>query len=157
MSTLLVAVVLLALAAIFFVILKKRASPDASDAPWPYYPKKPLTQPEQVLYHRLVAAMPECIVLAQMQLSQVLGVKKGFNFREWNNRINRMSLDFVVCLKDSTIVAVIELDDRTHEKASRIEADAKKGKALSSASVALIRWQVGALPDEAAIRQALAK
>jgi very-short-patch-repair endonuclease len=87
----------------------------------------------------------------------VLGVKKGFSFREWNNRINRMSLDFVVCLKDSTIAAVIELDDKTHEKASRIEADAKKDRALSSAGVALIRWQVGALPDEAAIRQALAK
>jgi hypothetical protein len=156
-STLLVVVILLALAAIFFVILKKRASPDASDVQWPYYAKKPLTQPEQVLYHRLVAAMPECIVLAQVQLSQVLGVKKGFSFREWNNRINRMSLDFVVCLKDSTIAAVIELDDKTHEKASRIEVDAKKDRALSSAGVALIRWQVGALPDEAAIRQALAK
>jgi len=37
------------------------------------------------------------MVLAQVQLSRVLGVKKGFNPREWNNRINRMSYDFVVC------------------------------------------------------------
>lgn len=98
--------------------------------------------------------MPECIVLAQVQLSQVLGVEKGFNFREWNNR---MSLDFVMCLKDSTVVAAVELDDKTHEKPSRIEADAKKKKALSAAGVALVRWQVGALPDENAIRLALAK
>jgi hypothetical protein len=154
---LVVTLVLLAVVAVVFVMLKRRASSGSGDAPWPFYAKKPLTQPEQVLYHRLVAAMPECIVLAQVQLSRILGVKKGFNFNEWNNRINRMSVDFVVCLKDSTIVAAVELDDKTHEKASRVEADAKKGKALTAAGVALVRWQVSALPDENAIRQAFAK
>ncbi len=157
MKTLVVTLVLLAVVAAVFVMLKRRGSSVSGDAPWPFYAKKPLTQPEQVLYHRLVAAMPECIVLAQVQLSRVLGVKKGFSFNEWNNRINRMSLDFVVCLKDSTIVAAVELDDKTHEKASRVEADAKKEKALSAAGVALVRWQVSALPDENAIRQAFAK
>jgi hypothetical protein len=154
---LVVTIVLLAVVVAVFVMLKRRASSGSGDAPWPFYAKKPLTQPEQVLYHRLVAAMPECIVLAQVQLSRILGVKKGFNFNEWNNRINRMSVDFVVCLKDSTIVAAVELDDKTHEKASRVEADAKKEKALSAAGVALVRWQVSALPDENAIRQAFAK
>jgi very-short-patch-repair endonuclease len=150
-------VALLILALVVLVILKKRGSLGAGETEWPLYAKKPLTQPEQVLYHRLVTAMPECIILAQVQLSRVLGVKKGFNFNEWNNRINRMSLDFLVCLKDSTIVAAIELDDKTHGKASRIEADAKKEKALSAAGIALVRWNVSALPDEAAIRQVFAK
>lgn len=66
------------------------------DRPWPFYAKKPLSQPEQVLYHRLIDALPECMFLAQVQLSRVLGVKKGFRFNEWNNRINRLSLDFLV-------------------------------------------------------------
>lgn len=149
--------VVLAALAVIYIVLKRRTSAGASDVPWPFYAKKPLSQPEQVLYHRLVAAMPECIVLAQVQLSRVLGVKKGFNFHEWNNRINRMSIDFLVCLKDSTVVAAVELDDKTHEKASRVEADGKKEKALSAAGVALVRWNVSALPDEAAIRQALDK
>lgn len=157
MKVLVLALVVLAVLAAAFVVLKRRASSGTGDAPWPFYAKKPLSQPEQVLYHRLVAAMPECIVLAQVQLSQVLGVKKGFNFHEWNNRINRMSLDFLVCLKDSTIVAAVELDDKTHERASRVEADAKKEKALSAAGVALVRWNVSALPDENAIRVAFAK
>lgn len=145
------------LVVVVFAILKKRASSGTGDTQWPFYAKKPLTQPEQILYHRLVAAMPECIVLAQVQLSRVLGVKKGFSFNEWNNRINRMSLDFLVCLKDLTVVAAVELDDKTHEKSSRVEADAKKGKALSAAGIALVRWNVNALPDEATIRQAFAK
>lgn len=157
MKMLLVVIVLIALVAIILVIIERRGASDASNVPWPFYAKKPLTQSEQILYHRLVAAMPQYIVLAQVQLSQVLGVQKGFNFREWNNRINRMSLDFIVCLKDSTIIAAVELDDKTHEKASRIEADAKKGKALSAAGIELIRWHVSALPDEPAIRQAFTK
>ena len=157
MKTLFVAIALVVLLAIVFAFLKRREESGASDAPWPFYAKKPLTQPEQILYHRLVTAMPECIVLAQVQLSRVLGVKKGFSFNQWNNRINRMSLDFCVCLKDSTVVAAVELDDKTHEKGSRIEADAKKEKALSAAGIALVRWNVNALPDETTIRHAFAK
>jgi len=138
-------------AVIAFLSFKNKKT-TTSDKPWPYYAKKPLTQPEQVLYHRLVSAMPECNILAQVQLSQVLGVKKGFKFNEWNNKINRMSLDYLVCLKDSTIVAAIELDEKSHEKQSRIEADKKKDKALSDAGITIIRWNVRDLPDEEKIR-----
>lgn len=156
MAKAIIALILLAVAAMVIAALKKRGG--AGDGgEWPFYAKKPLTQPEQVLYHRLVGALPECIVLAQVQLSRVLGVKQGFNFHEWNNRINRMSLDFVVCLKDSTIVAAIELDDKSHERAERKAADDKKEKALAAAGIPLVRWQVNALPDEAAIRLAFEK
>jgi very-short-patch-repair endonuclease len=157
MKTLLIALALLAVIAIIFAKLKQRSGIGDNEVAWPFYAKKPLTQPEQVLYHRLVSALPEHIVLAQVQLSRILGVKQGNNFHEWNNRINRMSLDFVVCGKDSSIIAAIELDDKSHEKESRKEADDKKNKALSSAGVKLVRWQVNALPDDAAIRLALAK
>jgi hypothetical protein len=147
------------LAVLAFLALKKKLSASAmvrGDDPWPFYAKKPLTQPEQILYHRLVVALPEYMILAQVQLSRVLGVKKGAGFHEWNNRINRLSLDFVACLKDSTVIAAIELDDSTHNKSDRAEADAKKAKALAAAGVKLVRWQVNALPDAGAIRQALA-
>ncbi len=153
MDRLAVSVAVLAVVVVAFFLLKRLAS-RGDDTPWPFYAKKPLSQPEQVLYHRLVAALPECIVLAQVQLSQVLGVKKGFNYYQWHNRINRMSLDFLVCLKDSTVVAAVELDDKTHQRTRRIEADAKKEKALSAAGVVLVRWNVSALPNEDAIRRA---
>ncbi|HTR00501.1 MAG TPA: DUF2726 domain-containing protein [Candidatus Acidoferrum sp.] len=148
----LITAILVALAFALAVVFK-RFTAGNGNIPWPFYAKKPLSQPEQVLYHRLVTALPECIVLAQVQLSRVLGVKKGFNFHEWNNRINRMSLDFLVCLKDSTIVAAIELDDKTHEKSERITADNKKEKALTAAGIKLIRWNTNEMPDENAIRQ----
>lgn len=142
------------LTATILAFIKKRKPAAESNETWPFYAKKPLSEPEQILYHRLVAALPQFMVLAQVQLSQILGVKNGVNSLKWNNRINRMSIDFIVCLKDSSIIAAVELDDTTHEKASRIEADAKKEKALSAAGIELIRWHVSELPDEKAIRQA---
>jgi len=114
---------------------------------WPFYPRKPLSQPEQVLYFRLLAALPEHIVLAQVQLSRILGVKKGNNHQSWLNRINRMSADFVVCSKDASVMAVIELDDSTHQRADRQVADDKKDKALTDAGIPIIRWAVSNMPD----------
>jgi hypothetical protein len=152
-----IALAVLAAVSAIVILARRRAESEQSDGPWPYYAKRVLSEPEQVLFHRLVAAMPECIVLSQVQASRVLGVKSGVNFSGWNNRINRLSLDFLVCLKDSTVVAAIELDDKSHEKPARLEADARKGKALASAGIPLVRWNVSALPTEAEIRNALAR
>jgi hypothetical protein len=124
----------------------------SADESWPFYARKLLSQPEQVLYHRLVNALPECFVLAQVQLSRLLDVKKGVNAAGWKNRISQKSVDFVVCRKDSTVVAVVELDDSTHNRVSRQRADATKDKALISAGVSIVRWNVKSLPEEAEIR-----
>lgn len=123
--------------------------------PWPFNVKRLLTQPEQVLYHRLVKSLPNHVVLAQVQMSRVLGVKRGFRFHEWNNRINRMTYDFVICDKAATVIAAIELDDKSHESERRIESDAKKGKATADAGLRLIRWHVKSLPDELTIQREL--
>jgi len=143
-------------ALVFLVLLKKRGTSGLPDT-WPFYSKKPLSDPEQVLFHRMVKALPECVVLSQVQLSRVLGVKKGENFGQWHNRINRMSLDYLICLKDFTVVAAVELDDSSHNSPARREADSKKQKALESAGVSLIRWHVSSMPDEAVIRAAFLK
>jgi hypothetical protein len=110
-------------------------------------------RPEQLLYHRLVRALPEHIVLAQVQASRVLGVKKGYRFHEWSNWINRLSYDFVVRGKDSTVIAAIELDDGTHSTRARVMTDQKKNKASADAGLRLLRWHVRSLPDEETIRR----
>ncbi len=150
------ALVLVFVVVLIAALLRGRRPGSSTRASWPYYPKKPLSQPEQVLYHRLVQALPEHIVLAQVQVSRVLGVKRGYSFHEWNNRINRLSYDFVVCAKDSSVIAAIELDDSSHETPSRMATDQKKDLATASAGVKLIRWHVKALPDSETIRAALA-
>jgi hypothetical protein len=148
-------VILLAVGLLLFLaILKKRGRIAAGgSSTWPFYAKRLLTQPEQVLYHRLVKSLPNHIVLAQVQVSRVLGVKKGFRFHEWHNRINRMSYDFVICDKASTVIAAIELDDKSHESEHRVASDAKKSKATTDAGLRLVRWHVKSLPDEHTIQR----
>ena len=109
-------IVLAILAIVGFLLKNQGKTRKGDDGPWPFYSKKLLSQPEQVLYHRLVSALPDHVVLAQPQLSRVLGVKKGFKLNEWNNKISQMSLDFLVCQKHTSAVAAIELDDRTHSR-----------------------------------------
>lgn len=132
--------------------IKKAKSDGADSREWPFYQRKPLSAPEQVLYFRLVKALPDHIILGQVQLSRLLGVKKGNNTQSWLNRINRMSADFVVCNKDSSIVAVIELDDASHNAEKRQQADAKKDKALAAAGIKIHRWQVKNIPNGEAIQ-----
>jgi hypothetical protein len=143
------------LAVVFFVVARVRPLSGRASNAWPFYVKRPLSQPEQVLYHRLVCALPDYIVLAQVQVSRVLGVKQGAKFHEWNNRINRLSYDFVICSKDSTVIAAIELDDKTHESDDRASTDQRKNKASADAGLRLVRWHVQSLPSEEVIRQEL--
>src|SRR5690606_25580827 len=124
---------------LLFALLRKKRITE-KEMVWPFYAKKPLSNPEQILYFRLKNALPEHIVLAQVQLSRFLGVKKGNNFQVWNNRINRMSADFVICSKDSSVVTVIELDDSSHDTDKRKTADAKKDNAVRAAGITIHRW-----------------
>lgn len=155
MGTIILLLVVVVAVVAILPVLKAKSQRGGTDEVWPFYAKKPLSRPEQVLYFRLVQALPDHIVLAQVQLSRLLGVKKGNNYQAWLNRINRMSADFVVCNKDSSIVAVIELDDATHQKEDRQATDAKKDKALTSADIRIVRWQAKGIPDLATIQSIL--
>ena len=154
MKWILAALVLLAIAfGIVAVVLRSKKR--ASDGVLPFFAKKPLTPPEQILYFRLVKALPDYIVLAQVQLSRMLGVKKGNDYQSWLNRISQMSADFVVCGKDATVLAVIELDDASHQSDRRKAADDKKDRALGAAGIRVVRWQARELPDDSTIRSSV--
>ena len=151
---------LLALAAVAAVLggikdgLKGRAG--VLDKPWPLEAKRHLlSERERALCQRLVDALPEHIILAQVQLLQILEFRGGRRPFEIFNRISQLSVDFLLVNSDTSIVAAIELDDATHARADRRQADARKSHALRSAGVPLIRWNAKALPDTAAIRAAL--
>jgi len=135
-------------------LLSRRSRPPDSIA-WPYRSKRPLTDPEQTLYFRLLEALPDHVVLAQVNLSsfiEVQGVKDAKQRTTWRNRIDRKSVDYLICAKDFSILAAIELDDATHDRAKRKRQDADKDRALPAAGVKIVRWQVKHLPNVDAIK-----
>ena len=52
--------VIFVIAVLAFIKAKSQGSSDSEI--WPFYAKKPLSQPEQVLYFRLIEALPEHII-----------------------------------------------------------------------------------------------
>lgn len=148
-------VAFLVLVGIFLFVAKRKQS-GGMTAEVPYYGKSPLTEVEQVLYYRLVEALPELVVLAQVPLTAILGIKKRQN-KSWQgqfNAISRKSVDYVVCRKDFSIVAVIELDDSTHEKPERQKSDEVKNAAFKAVGIEVLRLKPGKLPEAASIQMA---
>jgi very-short-patch-repair endonuclease len=157
MSPTLLLLVLIALAIVIAlarrgVFTRKRAGQVEH---WPVFPKQVLSPAEQQLYHRLLRAFPEHVVLSQVALSQLVGVKKGADFRAVWNRYNRLVADFVVCTRDFNVVAVLELDDRSHDSPQRQDADRRKAAVLAAAGIPLHRLNVNPLPNESELRSLL--
>jgi very-short-patch-repair endonuclease len=124
--------------------------------PWPLEAKRQLlTERERALFQRLVQTLPNHIVLAQVQLLQVLNFQRGRRTQAILNRISQLSIDFLIINPDTSIVAAVELDDATHTREASRKADARKDHALKSAGVPLIRWNAKNLPDRVAILAAI--
>jgi hypothetical protein len=145
------------LAYIILVGLTKKTADKKQDidsmAAWPYVPRELMTVPERELFVRLRQALPEYLIFSQVQLCRMIEVDPNEDKQAWFNRINRMSVDFVVCAPDGAkILAAIELDDSSHERADRLKADVKKDKALKSAGIRMIRWPVRGMPTSQQIR-----
>ena len=123
---------------------------------WPLEAKGHLlTGRERELFERLRAALPGYIVLAQVQVIQLLAFERGRWTREIFNRMCQLSVDFVIVRTDTSIVAAVELDDATHDRVDRRDADARKTHALQSAGIQLVRWNAKSLPDVSAIASAI--
>ncbi len=123
----------------------------------PYVSKNPLTATETDFYHQLIEALPEYIVLAQVQLSSFLKIDcsltSGKHHNKWFNPIAQQSVDYLICTKNFLIVAAIELDDKTHDNDDAIKRDYKKTSNLAAAKVPLIRWHAEAMPEVETIKQ----
>lgn len=136
-----------AVLAVMMVLASLRNKKDAIGAQWPVFAKRILSEKEQALFRRLTRAIPGHTVLAQVALSQMIGVKKGSNYTAISNRFCRLVADFVVCQPDFSVLAVVELDDRHHDH-RRQGADRRKAEVLAAAGISVIRVNGAALPSE---------
>ena len=117
-----------------------------------YEQKRPLSEAEQVLYWRLVEALPECIVMAQVPFTRFMKPASGGkmaspHLRAANARIAHKSVDFLVCLRDFTVVAAVELDE-THD----IERVTTNDEFLKSAGIVPLRFDVSQIPSVETLR-----
>ena len=86
----------------------------APDEEWPFEKRRLITDTELILFHRLREALPDHYIFTQVQLSQLVSIRKGHSFHMWFSRISRMSVDFVITDTSLNTIAAIELDDKSH-------------------------------------------
>lgn len=137
-------------------VMAFRRKPNGKGGEIPVFTKRPLlTAPEQILYLRLIDALPGQIVMTQVQLCRLFDIERGPQWQTWFNRTSQKSVDFVICTKDFRTIAAIELDEKSHDAANRKKADADKDTALNAAGIKVIRWTVNNMPDRFEIARQL--
>ncbi|HEY4713807.1 MAG TPA: DUF2726 domain-containing protein, partial [Aquirhabdus sp.] len=108
---------------------------------WPFMPRDFMTDAEVRFFRQLKQAVPEFLIFSQVGLSRLIECTDEEDEKFWFNRINRMSVDYVLVDQDAQHVLVaIELDDWSHDHAGRMKADLKKDKALISAGIPMVRF-----------------
>ena len=131
--------------------LKGKSNRTGISYPHEYVAQLVLTNPEQILFHRLRETLPTYIVLAQVSMHRVIKPKGGG--KPAFNAISQKAIDFVICRPNFSVVCVVELDDSSHDKAGDMSRDTY----MISAGIETIRWNVKNMPGQPDIALALRK
>lgn len=118
-----------------FAVIGKLSTKNSKQQPAPIKPKRILTLNEQPTFNRLREALPQHIILAQVAFSALITTKDYAT----RNRFNRKIADFVVLDKAYNVIAVVELDDSSHN--GREQEDANRDAMLHEAGYKVIRYK----------------
>jgi len=118
-----------------FAVLMKLAKGSSAKNHEKLRARWPLSNAEQAMYFRLTSTLPEYIVLAQVSFAALLDAKG----RAARNTFDRKRADFVVVERSFKVVAVVELDDRSHD--GRSAQDAARQKLLTDAGYKVLRYR----------------
>jgi hypothetical protein len=128
----------------------------------PKKPRRPLvrlrplmTPNEREFFARLRRALPDYEVLAQVSMGALLDVNVPEGYPTlWHLRrqFAMKIIDYVVCRRDSMqLVAIVELDDRTHD--GKRQQDAARDALLASAGIPTLRWDSRRKPSQREIAE----
>ena len=136
-----------------YMELKKQAGPAAQEAPPEPGETLPYVKRAWLLDHAseakffgvlegAVAAVfgpGRCRVMVQMPLCRLVEVERGAGAK-WQNKIDRKTVDYVVCEAGSLKAAfAVELDGSSHDASDRRERDSFVDRVLDKAGVKLVR------------------
>lgn len=149
MNLTMILILVVLVAAVAFVAVGAKPK-DGSGA---YRQRKLMTENEREFFARLVKALPGHYVFPQVALSGLLEATSTNKQKAHSDRlrISQQRADFVVCDEACAVVAVIELDDRTHSA----KKDQLRDSRLEQAGIRTIRFQSKSKPEPDAIRAAV--
>lgn len=109
-----------------------------------------MTDNEEEFFGRLVAALPDHYIFPQVAMSALLDTASSDRKTAHGDRLRiaQQRVDYVVCTRRCEIVAVVELDDRTHLRIKDELRDAR----LEQGSIRTVRFQARSKPKVDVIR-----
>jgi len=148
------------------IVTRRTEKPAASAAsqPVPYVASGSILSPaEQRFLPVLEAAVAQISggqgrVYVQLPYSRILTMRSGLDNSQrttHRNKIDRKSADFVVVGPGFVPRIVVELDDRSHDRADRRQRDEFVERALADAGVRLVRVKVRGGYDVAELAECL--
>ena len=109
---------------------------------------KPLLTPTELKFSELLEeAIPELRVMYQVAVYQTIKISNSSNSLKIWNKLNRLTFDFVLIDRESNVLAVIELDDKSHNRAASIKRDQKKDELIKFLGKPLLRFQASDMPS----------
>lgn len=120
-------------------------------ADWPPEGTRLLGTAGRKAHAALVAALPECMIFAQVPLARFVRVPRRQSYSEWITRVGHMAVDFLICDQSSYALGVViiqNLNDspRAQKRRERIN------RVLHRAGIKVFVWREEALPSAAAAR-----
>ena len=120
-----------------------------------------LTPAERLFYKSLEQAVNgQYLIMCKARLADVITPKSSGDRSKWQSAFNKISgkhFDFVLCEPESfTVVAAVELDDKSHQNKSVQKRDKVKNDSCKSAGLVLIRFPAKRRYDLQSVRELLA-
>ena len=132
---------LIALIVLLVWLWKKLRKPDITKL---YNAKPILTGREYEFYKKLRPLAYECglSIYTKVRLADLVEPKPKSENSMWMecfNKIRSKHIDFALADEDTNIIALIELDDKSHERPDRIERDEFVNAVLKNTGYVLLR------------------
>ena len=136
----------------------KRAFSDPLPAEFPYRARRFLLSDGELAFYRVLsrAVRDDYTVAFKVRLADVIDCPGAVWPLGYGRLIAQKHLDFVLCIPDTARVALaIELDDRSHNRPSRLARDEFVDNALRAAGVPLVRVRAAPAYRPADVRAVL--
>jgi hypothetical protein len=146
-NSLLIPILVVLVAALLVALLKNSKGTGRTGT---YRQRKLMTENEAEFFGRLVVALPDHYIFPQVAMSALLETTSSDKKTAHGDRLRiaQQRVDYIVCTKSCEVVAVVELDDKTHSRAKDQLRDAR----LEQAGIRTVRFQARQKPKVEVVR-----
>lgn len=118
-----------------------------------YKARELLTENEAEFFGRLVVALPDHYIFPQVAMTALIEAASRDKKQAHADRLRiaQHRADYVVCDRRCNVVAVVELDDRTHSRSKDKIRDAR----LQQAGIRTVRFESRSKPSAQTLRAAV--